>query len=262
MRLVIGALCYALALVHVAQAQPAVQKPAPASAPAAVAVKSSPDIRAQLTPRRFAVLSAELGAKISRIHVREGERFRAGQPLVNFDCILQTAQLEKAKAQVFAAQGLYDGNQRLSKFNAIGDVELRNSEAELLKAKAEQTVLQATVSKCHIAAPYEGRAGEWKAREQQFVQPGQPILEIVDDSVLELEFIVPTAWLQALRVGARFQVAIDDTRKTYPAKVLRIGAKADPVSQTTKVVAALEGSFPELMAGMSGKVQILEGVSK
>lgn len=214
------------------------------------------DIRAQLVPQRFATLSAELGIKIARIHVREGERFKAGQPLVSFECSLQAAQLEKAKAQVFAAQGTFEGNQRLVKFNAIGDVELRNAEAELLKAKAEQSYLQAIVSKCQISAPYSGRAGEWKAREQQFVQPGQPVLEIVDDGTLELEFILPTSAVAALRSAGKFRVVIDDTRKTYPARFVRSGAKADPVSQTTKVIAVLEGNYPELMAGMSGRVQL------
>lgn len=215
------------------------------------------DIRAQLVPQRFTTLSAELGVKIAHIHVREGERFKAGQALVSFDCSLQEAQLEKAKAQVFAAQGTFEGNQRLVKFNAIGDVELRNSEAELLKAKAEQSYLQATVSKCQIAAPYGGRAGEWKAREQQFVQPGQPVLEIVDDGSLELEFILPTSALASLRSAGKFRVLIDDTKKSYPARFVRAGAKADPVSQTTKVIAVLEGYYPELMAGMSGKVHLV-----
>ncbi len=220
------------------------------------------DIRAQLVPQRFATLSAELGVKIARIHVREGERFKAGQALVSFDCSLQEAQLEKAKAQVFATQGTYEGNKSLVKFNAIGDVELRNSEAELLKAKAEQSYLQATVSKCEISAPYGGRAGEWKAREQQFVQPGQPVLEIVDDGSLELEFILPTYAVATLRSVGKFRVVIDDTKKTYPARFMRAGAKADPVSQTTKVIAVLEGTYPELMAGMSGRIFINQAKTK
>jgi membrane fusion protein, multidrug efflux system len=220
------------------------------------------DIRAQLVPQRFATLSAELGVKIARIHVREGERFKAGQALVSFDCSLQEAQLEKAKAQVFATQGTYEGNKSLVKFNAIGDVELRNSEAELLKAKAEQSYLQATVSKCEISAPYGGRAGEWKAREQQFVQPGQPVLEIVDDGSLELEFILPTYAIAALRSAGKFRVLIDDTKKTYPARFVLAGAKADPVSQTTKVIAVLEGTYPELMAGMSGRIFINQAKTK
>jgi multidrug efflux pump subunit AcrA (membrane-fusion protein) len=110
--------------------------------------------------------------------------------------------------------------------------------------------------KCQIAAPFSGRVAEQKAREQQYVQPGQPLLDIIDDSVLELEFLVPSVWLSWLKVGGALRVQIDETRKTYPAKFIRIGARVDPVSQSVKVVAAISGRFPELMAGMSGKVQV------
>jgi multidrug efflux pump subunit AcrA (membrane-fusion protein) len=105
-----------------------------------------------------------------------------------------------------------------------------------------------------VAAPFGGRVAEQKVREQQFVQAGQPLLDILDDSVLELEFLVPSVWLRWLKVGSTFEVQIDETRKTYPAKFTRVGARVDPVSQSVKVAAAISGKFPELMAGMSGKV--------
>jgi len=115
---------------------------------------------------------------------------------------------------------------------------------------------QALLSKCSIAAPYSGRVAEQKVREQQYVQPGQALLDILDDSVLELEFLVPSAWLGWLKVGGSFQVEIDETRKTYPAKFIRIGARVDPVSQSVKVAAAIDGRFHELIAGMSGRVRV------
>jgi len=82
------------------------------------------------------------------------------------------------------------------------------------------------------------------------------MLDILDDSVLELEFLVPSSWLRWLKVGGAFDVQIDETRKTYPARFTRMGARVDPVSQSVKVAAAIHGRFPELMAGMSGKVLI------
>ena len=110
------------------------------------------------------------------------------------------------------------------------------------------------MSKCTVSAPFAGRVAEQKVREQQYVQPGQPLLEILDDSSLELEFIVPSRWLVWLKPGQAFHVAIDETGRTYPAKVQRIGARVDPVSQSVKLSAVVDGRFPELMAGMSGKV--------
>jgi hypothetical protein len=72
--------------------------------------------------------------------------------------------------------------------------------------------------------------------------------------LLELEFIVPSRWLAWLTPGTGFQVAIDETGKTYPAKVMRTGARVDPVSQSVKIAAAIDGKFNELIAGMSGRV--------
>jgi len=95
---------------------------------------------------------------------------------------------------------------------------------------------------------------EQKAREQQFLQAGQPVLDILDDSTLEVEFIVSSRWLAWLKPGQGFTIQIDETGKSYPAKVTRLGAKVDAVSQSVKVIGEITGGFPELMAGMSGKV--------
>jgi len=212
------------------------------------------EIRAQLTPRRYTTLAAEIGAKINRLPVPEGGRFRAGQTLVGFDCALQQAQLAKARAVLGAAEKTHAANQRLNELNAVGQVELQVSEAEAAKARADVATYTTLMSKCGVTAPYAGRVAEQKVREQQYVQPGQGLLDILDDSALELEFIVPSKWLAWLKPNHRFQVAIDETGKTYPARVQRIGARVDPVSQSVKLSAVIDGGFAELMAGMSGRV--------
>jgi membrane fusion protein (multidrug efflux system) len=214
------------------------------------------EIRAQLMPRRYTTIAAEIGAKISAINVQEGSAFQRGQTLVSFDCSLQQAQLQKAQAELDGAEQTLKSNLRLEELNSVGQLELDLSRSAVAKAKAELGANNAVLSKCQVAAPFSGRVAEQKARDQQYVQPGQPLLDIIDDSILELEFLVPSVWLRWLKVGSAFQVQIDETRKTYPAKFIRIGARVDPVSQSVKVVAAISGRFPELMAGMSGKVQV------
>ncbi len=228
---------------------PVVAAPAPAGAPL-----DKREIRAQLMPRRYTTLAAEIGAKVSRLPVVEGGRFKAGETLVAFDCSLQQAQLNKAKAALAASEKTWNANQRLNELNSVGKVELDVSAAEVAKAKAEVAANAALIGKCALAAPFAGRIAEQKVREQQYVQPGQALLEIIDDGQLELEFIVPSKWLVWLKTGHDFPVAIDETGKTYPAKVQRIGAKVDPVSQSVKLSATIAGKYPELIAGMSGRV--------
>lgn len=251
-RLVRAALAVSLALASaMAAAQPA--RVQPAARPGL----DRQEIRAQLSPRRYTTIAAEVGAKISRIAVAEGARFRAGQLLVALDCSMQQAQLQKAKAVLAAAEQTFKANSRLEELRSIGKVELQVSQAEVAKAKADVAASAVILSKCTITAPFAGRVAEQKAREQQYAQPGQPLLDILDDSVLELEFIVPSRWLVWLKPGHAFQVAIDETGKSYPARVQRIGARVDPVSQSVKLSATIAGKFPELIAGMSGRVNIV-----
>jgi RND family efflux transporter MFP subunit len=212
------------------------------------------ELRAQLTPRDFTTLAAEIGAKVERIPLREGERFRKGDTLVAFDCSIQRAQLAEAKAALSAAEKTVAVNARLLELQTIGKLESEVALAERDKARAKVDASAAVLGKCSIPAPFEGRVVEQKIRAQQFAQPGQALLDILDDSVLELDFVVPSKWLAWLKPGHGFQVAIDETGKTYPVKLTRAGARIDPVSQSVRVTGAIGGHFPELAAGMSGKV--------
>jgi membrane fusion protein (multidrug efflux system) len=226
---------------------------APTSKPAALSLEQQ-DIRAQLTPRNYTTLAAEIGAKISRIPFKPGQTFKAGQLLVGFDCTLQAAQKARSRAELAGAEKTHAAHRRLAELDAVGQLELSNAETALLKARADVDLANATLSKCNVAAPFSGRVAEQKVREQQYVQPGQPILEILDDSALELEFIAPSKWLAWLRAGHTFKVSIDETGRTYPARVTRLGARIDPVSQSVSVTAVIDGRFDELIAGMSGHV--------
>ena len=214
------------------------------------------DIRAQLSPRRFTTLSSELAAMVERITVKDGDRFKEGQPLVTLDCLVQRAQLEEARATMLAAEKTYSVNRRLHEMNAGGALESEVAAAEVAKSRAKINAGFAIVSKCNVAAPFSGRVVEVKVHDHQFVQAGQAMLEILDDSVLEVEFLAPSRWLSWLKAGHVFQIALDETGRSYPAKVARLGAKVDPLSQSIKVVAEVNGNFPELLAGMSGRVML------
>ena len=262
-RLIALVAAFALWAPAAALAQAAAPSPgAPAAAVQVLPVLPGPslarmerqEIRAQLTPRRYTMISAEIGARIQRLPVAEAEAFKAGDLLVEFDCNVPQAQRRKAQAELEAAQATHRSNEQLLKLNSIGPLEFELSRAGVSRGQAEVGTHDAILEKCRIAAPFTGRVAEQKVREQQFVQPGQALLDILDDTSLELEFLVPSNWLRWLKIGLPLRVSIDETRKTYPARFTRIGAKVDPVSQSIKVAATIEGNPAELVAGMSGRV--------
>ena len=211
-------------------------------------------VRAQLVPRAFTTLSSETAARVDRISHRAGEHFQKGETLVEFDCVTQRAQVAKARAVLKAAEKTYAINKRLFDMKSLSGLELEVSAAEIDKAKADVAMADAMQSKCVVEAPFTGVVVDQKAREFQYTTPGQPLLEIVDDKALELEFIVPSAWLRWLKTGYAFSVAVDETGKTYHAHVELLGGRVDPVSESIKVTGTIDGDAQDLMPGMSGRV--------
>lgn len=259
----------AIAVLTIAQTGRAAQ-PAPVAAKAATpvvaAAPASPAaaqplapqdandgrIRIQLVSRDQVDVSSEISAKIASLPFRDGDAFRAGQTLVSLDCSLYSAQLRKAQADADGARDLLNVNQKLAALHSIGELEVQQAQARQKASAADVAYMQATVHKCAIAAPFDGRVSKRNAAPQQFAEAGKPILTIVDTSHLELKMIVPSKWLVWLKPGHVLTVQVDEVGKTYPAKVARIGARVDPVTQTVDVTAAMTGNATELLPGMSG----------
>jgi RND family efflux transporter MFP subunit len=209
-------------------------------------------IRTQLSARNAVTLSGELAARIATLSLREGDAFRAGQTLVAFDCSLFQSQLRKSEASVEAAQALVASNQRLVELNSIGKFEVQQAQARLKEAQAEAASARVVVQRCQIAAPFSGRVTKRHAAAHQFVSPGTPLLDVIETGSLEVQMIVPSKWLAWVKPGVAFRVDVEELGKAFPAKVQRIGAKIDPVSQTVLVIGAIDGQPASLLPGMSG----------
>lgn len=220
------------------------------------AAPATPEIRAQLTPHQFTTLSSEMAGRIDRIATKVGEHFQKDAVLVTFDCALQRAQDARAQAVLVQAQRTFSIDQRLVGLRSMGQLELDIAGAEVQKAKADVAGSEATMSKCSIAAPFAGVTVDQKAQEYQYTTPGQPLLDIIDDRRLDVELIAPSRWLSFLKPGYPFQIHIDETDKTYTARIDRVGGRVDPVSQSIKVIGEVIGDAPELVAGMSGRANI------
>lgn len=215
----------------------------------------NPNIRVLLIPLVETVLSSEIAARIEKITVRIGDRFKQGQDLIVFDCEMYHAQLRKSRAELDEAHKTLEVNQRLDKLKSVSQLEISVSKARAEGAAADVSLRKTQVNKCSLKSPFAGRVVKVRANPYEYVSPGQPLLEVLDDIHLNLQLYVPSKWLKWLKKDAKFSVHIDETGKDYPARVTSLGARLDPVSQTLEIRSEIEGQHPELLAGMSGTAQ-------
>ncbi|HEC29171.1 MAG TPA: efflux RND transporter periplasmic adaptor subunit [Gammaproteobacteria bacterium] len=212
-----------------------------------------PSIRILITPRIETVLSSQIAGRIIKINVDLGSSFRKGQILLEFDCKVRAALFSKAKAELKSENSKHKANLRLNELQSISNLDLAVSEANQDRAKALLAVEWARLKMCKIIAPFNGRLIKRKVQPYESVSQGQPLLEILDDSLLELEMYVPSSWLNRIRKGIEFSIKIDETGKEYSARITSLGASVDPVSHTIGAKAVIIGKHNDLLSGMSGE---------
>lgn len=237
----LGALLVTLAS-SMALAQPtAVQ---PAIDPNAIRVLLSPELETTLVSQmvgKIATLNAQLGGQVAK-----------GKVIVGFDCGEAQARVQMAQAEYDSARETLETKQRLRKLEAAGEVEVSLANAAAEKARAAIGVSRAQAGQCSVVAPFSGRIVRVHVKPHQSVNVGAPLIEMVSDGPLKLRLNVPSRFLRTLKVGQRFEVDIEETGRTYPARVTAINARVDAVAQTIELEARIDGKPIELLAGMTG----------
>ena len=216
-----------------------------------------PEIRVRVTSPRHTVLSSQTPGIIATVSVRDGVRFAKGQALLEMDPTFERIQLKKAQANLRRHELILRMTKEQVALQTKGQLELEMVKADILEATAEVDLSKTRLERMRVTSPYAGRVGAVMVRELQFVAEGQPLLEIIDDSDMELEFIVSSQWLRWFKPGREFEVSIDETGKRYQAVLERIGGKVDPLSRSVTAYAKLKNPDPDLMEGMSGEAFIL-----
>lgn len=218
-------------------------------------------IRAQIKSKSQAVLAAGITDTISHIYSRTGNYVKKGELLVKFSCDRYKAAYEITAASLDASKAKFDSAQQLFSFNSIGPLEVELTKADYYKALGEQKAANADLRSCKITAPYNAIIVKRFAQPYQYINRGEPLLEIYSPDALEIHLVVPSIWLRWLDVGQKFMTHIDELDEQFPGRIDRLGGVIDPVSQTVEVFGQLKGSDrlkskskDRVLLGMSGWV--------
>ena len=210
--------------------------------------------RALVVASQEAVLSSELAARIENIAVKEMQRFKKGDLLIQFDCSLYEAQKDVVSANANGALIKLKSDEQMLQMRSIGKYELELSISEYEKAKSELRIAELNVERCQIKAPFDGAVEEVVVNTFETIQPQVELMKIIQTDILELEMVVSSEWISWLTIGHPIKVYIDEIQKEFNASVSGIGANVDPVSQTIQLKGTITNASPALLPGMSGRV--------
>lgn len=228
----------------------------PAVASVASTVHRGDLVRVLLVADHETALSSPTTARIKSLNATTGGAFGAGQVLVSFDCEEPVARHRMAQAELAGAQETLDARVRMQGLEQASEVEVALAASAVAKARGQVELHRAQISQCTIKAPWAGRVAKVHVRNYMSVTPGQPLLDLVKSGPLRLKLNLPSRLVSRVADGTLLDVAIDETGKTYQARVRAVNSRVDPVSQTVEIEASITRSHAELLPGMSGAAHL------
>lgn len=211
------------------------------------------EVQSVLIARRQAVISSLMSGKILDLPFQNGDLFSAEDILARFDCAIEDALYREKNAALRLADAELKAKKQLRQLGTLSEIEYIAAQENMAQEQARLAQVEKRISLCAIKAPFDGRVTNRLASPYEYAERGRVLMEISSNEPLLLQFLVPSVWLRWLNVGTPFDVYVEESEKTYPAKVIRIHGKVDPVSQTAEIVAEMSSYQEELLPGMGGK---------
>ncbi len=210
-------------------------------------------IHAVVTSETTATLASPMAGYIDKLNIKDGSNFQKGKVLVEFDCKIEKAELQKAKAEVKLSKTNKDSYARLSRLGSASKVKVAESQAQYEKAVADEKIATKKVSDCEIKAPFNGQVTELFVHQHETMQLHQKLFTILANDSIVVKVLIPSDWLPWIKIGTKFQFYARETNKSYQVKIERLINQVDAVSRSVKLLGVVEGNYPNLKSGMSGE---------
>jgi membrane fusion protein (multidrug efflux system) len=223
-------------------------------------------------------LSPKKSGIIKKILVKEGDRIKKGQVLVQLDDVDAILLVESAEARVQEAETSLETSrntfvryEKLLESKVIpqqtyDDISLKVKlgEAELTLAKSALNQAKQNLIDQRIVSPIEGIVSLKIASigEHVNVAPKDPVMTVIQMDPLELEFYVPEIWVGKIRSGS----VIDFTVKAFSEEKFNailqfISPAADPSTRNVRIVGMVRNPHYRLKPGFFAEVTLQTGVN-
>ncbi len=214
-------------------------------------------IRGVVRPSAQAAIATNISARVVSVPFKEGEAFRKGDLLIEFECKRQRAEFASIDATRREMLANLNSALFLKRRNAGSKHDADTARARFDKAKADSAAILARLEECKINAPYNGRIATLNIHPHELPTTTDPLFSIVALKHPQVELVVPSNWLTWLKKGSKFRFLVDETGNTYIGEVERIAPTVSTVSQTIKVFARFLKTTDDILPGMSGTAEFL-----
>lgn len=205
------------------------------------------------------VLTATVSEIVTDVHFEDGQRVDTGSILVEMTNEEEHALIEEERSTLNEARKQYDRLRPLVARGAASTSLLDQRRREYETAKARLRAIESKLRDRLIIAPFAGVVGLRNVSVGALIEPGDVITTLDDDSVMKLDFTVPSIYLASLKTGLPI-VATSPAfaGRQFEGTVASINSRIDPVTRAIVVRAILPNPERLLKPGLLMHVTLLK----
>ena len=228
-------------------------------------VESGPTLSGMLKAERTAQIRAQVGGAVLALYVDKGGRVSAGTPLALIDTLVPAEQARSARSQLRSAEAAADvatkNGERadvLHRAGAIADRDLEAAHSQQLAADANVADASSRLASAEnqlanalVRAPFAGVISERPVSTGDVVQPGSPLLTLVDPTMLTLEASVAAEYLASMKVGTKVEFAVTGVAgHRFTGRIARINPSVDAVTRQAQLYVEVPNPDQALASGL------------
>ncbi|MCX6319904.1 MAG: efflux RND transporter periplasmic adaptor subunit [Bacteroidetes bacterium] len=214
------------------------------------------EIPGSIVANEVGEIHPETSGRIVQLNVVEGKFVGKGAVLAKlYDGDLR-AQLNKIQVQLALAQKTEERQAQLLKIQGISQQDYDISLLQVNSLKADIGILQTSIAKTVVRAPFSGKIGLNKISPGAYVTPASVIAVINQTDELKLDFTVPEKYSGLMKTGQLVSFKIDGSSKEFGAKVVATEANLMENTRSLTVRAAIMGRDEALIPGAFAKVKL------
>ena len=218
-------------------------------------------------------LSFRVGGPLISLHAENGQKVGKGQTIAridsrDFEIAIKTleARLTASKARLEEAALQYKRYSNLFKENATAKAKYDNTLAGFqianAQVKADTESLSAAKNNLidtQLTAPFTGYVNDKFTENHETVNPGQPIVSLIDLKTIEVTLGLPEDMVGQLSEFESYEVTFEAIPGTiFSANLKEVGKKPDPASRAYPLTLILERNANTLVRpGMAALVKIV-----
>lgn len=203
------------------------------------------------------VVRAEVSGVIEEIAFTPGTRVAKGALLVRLDQTVEAANLRQAEADLALARRNNQRAQELFASQTVAESDLDSAAAAEAAADARMASLQATLAKKTIRAPFAGSLGIKRISLGQYVNPGDPLVDLQSLDPIYVEFSLPQREVPLLKPGLRVRATLDGVPEPFLGRITAINPLVDEATRNLRLQATFSNSNGVLRVGMYVNVDVV-----